>query len=288
MDAVATNILEGQTYFQGSCSVDDYLDYFRDLISESGYTSPKTIVVKFRRGLDPKIGDAVATMAANRPDDLDPEGWYEAVVRIDQYQAMNTAFRDSIGAPNADRPLYRERQFSEDKPKISDVVLQPEQEPDVLNIKGMSADNIRCLLQQLSQVDSLPVPPIKTEETHTPALPPNTPLTPRTNRFQGLVVEKTSENTSDWPTIPEATCAKPPRRPKWEWWIPEKLEVGATEPGSNSLYLRVDIESTETHRKQGIRALVDCGATGLFIDREYVKSNQLPQESSLARSQWSM
>jgi hypothetical protein len=83
-DAVATNILEGRTYFQGNRSVDDYLDDFQDLIMESGYTSPKTIVMKFRRGLDPTIGDAVATMAANRPDDLDPEGWYEAAVRIDQ------------------------------------------------------------------------------------------------------------------------------------------------------------------------------------------------------------
>jgi hypothetical protein len=64
-DMVATNILEGQTYFQGNRNIDDYLDDFRDLIAESGYTSPKTIVVKFRRGLDPKIGDAVAMMAAN-------------------------------------------------------------------------------------------------------------------------------------------------------------------------------------------------------------------------------
>jgi hypothetical protein len=83
-DAVATNTLEGQTYFQGDRSVDDYLDDFRDLIAELGYTSPKTIVVKFRRGLNPKIGNVVAMMAVNRPDDLDLEGWYEAAVRIDQ------------------------------------------------------------------------------------------------------------------------------------------------------------------------------------------------------------
>ncbi len=31
-----------------------------------------------------EIGDAIATMAAGRPDDLDPEGWFEAAVRIDQ------------------------------------------------------------------------------------------------------------------------------------------------------------------------------------------------------------
>jgi hypothetical protein len=95
-DVVATNILEGQTYIQGDRNIDDYLDYFRDLISESGYTSPKTIVVKFRHGLDPKIGDAVVTMAANRPDDLDLDGWYEAAVRIDQNQAMNATFRGSV------------------------------------------------------------------------------------------------------------------------------------------------------------------------------------------------
>ena len=48
------------------------------------------------------------------------------------------------------------------------------------------------------------------------------------------------------------------------------------ELGPNSLYLRVEVESTETQRKYGVRALVDSGATGLFIDREYVKSNQIP------------
>jgi hypothetical protein len=72
-------------------------------------------VVKFRRGLDPKIGDAVATMAANRPDNLDPEGWYEAAVRIDQNQAMNDAFQSSIERPKTPiapaTPITRPNQF---------------------------------------------------------------------------------------------------------------------------------------------------------------------------------
>jgi predicted aspartyl protease len=38
----------------------------------------------------------------------------------------------------------------------------------------------------------------------------------------------------------------------------------------------VEVESTDTQRKYGVRALVDSGATGLFIDREYIKSNQIP------------
>ena len=94
-DALATNKLEGTTYFQGRRPVDDYLDEFRDLITESGYTDPKTIVVKFRRGLRPAIADAVATMASGRPDDLDPDSWYEAAIRIDQNEAANEAFRSS-------------------------------------------------------------------------------------------------------------------------------------------------------------------------------------------------
>jgi hypothetical protein len=94
-DALATNKLEGTAYFQGRRPVDDYLDDFRDLITESGYTDPKTIVVKFRRGLRPSIADAVATMASGRPDDLDPDSWYEAAIRIDQNEAANEAFRSS-------------------------------------------------------------------------------------------------------------------------------------------------------------------------------------------------
>jgi hypothetical protein len=34
-------------------------------------------------------------MAAGRPDDLDPDAWYEAAIRIDQNQATNTAFRSA-------------------------------------------------------------------------------------------------------------------------------------------------------------------------------------------------
>jgi hypothetical protein len=104
-DAAATNRLEGTTYFQGRRAVDDYLDDFRDLISDSGYSDPKTIVVKFRRGLNPAIADAVATMAAGRPDDLDPEAWYEAARRIDQNQAANAAFRSAHHVASQPKPL---------------------------------------------------------------------------------------------------------------------------------------------------------------------------------------
>jgi len=104
------------------------------------------------------------------------------------------------------------------------------------------------------------------------------PLLPENyNYFNVLTVEEIPENSSiTKDTSKPEPSPRLPRRPKWERKLPEKLEIDTVEPGSNSLYLRVEIESTETQQKQGIRALVNCRATGLFIDREYVKSNRLP------------
>jgi hypothetical protein len=63
-EAAAVNVLEGAGYYQRSRNVDDYLDEFRNLITDSGYTDLKVIVVKFRRGLNPSIQNAVATMVS--------------------------------------------------------------------------------------------------------------------------------------------------------------------------------------------------------------------------------
>ena len=101
------------------------------------------------------------------------------------------------------------------------------------------------------------------------------PLLPNNNYFNVLAVEEPNESPSAVPDASLKTPIKPPRKPKWERRLPEKLKIGAAEVPPNSLYLRVEIESLETQRKQGIQALVDSGATGLFIDREYVKSNQI-------------
>jgi hypothetical protein len=106
------------------------------------------------------------------------------------------------------------------------------------------------------------------------------PLLPtkNSNYYNVLTVEEIHDDssiTTDASTKSSEPSARMTRRPRWERKLPETLKIDAAEPGSNSLYLQVEIESTETQRKQGIRALVDCGATGLFIDREYVKSNQL-------------
>jgi hypothetical protein len=106
-DAVALNKLESSSYYQKARTLDDYIDEFQDLITDSGYTDPKTIVVKFRRGLSPLIQNAVATMGVGRPSDTNPQSWYEMARTVDQNRATNEAFMSSSRAvaPNSSRPL---------------------------------------------------------------------------------------------------------------------------------------------------------------------------------------
>jgi len=72
-ESAAINILETTAYFQGKRTVDDYLNQFRDLFYDSGYTDLKTVVVKFRRGLDHWMSTALAGMTYGRPSVMDPE-----------------------------------------------------------------------------------------------------------------------------------------------------------------------------------------------------------------------
>jgi Retrotransposon gag protein/Zinc knuckle len=99
-DAVAINRLETSAYYQKNRTLDEYVDEFQDLIADSGYTDPKTIVVKFRRGLNPQIQNAVATMASGRPSDGKPEEWYKNARIVDQNRAANEAF-SSTQRPSA-------------------------------------------------------------------------------------------------------------------------------------------------------------------------------------------
>ena len=64
-----------------------------ELIAEARYTDPKTMVVKFWKGLDLHIQNTIATMAYGRPSDASPKDWYEAAKMVDQNQAANEAFK---------------------------------------------------------------------------------------------------------------------------------------------------------------------------------------------------
>ena len=65
------------------------------------------------------------------------------------------------------------------------------------------------------------------------------------------------------------------RLANWERRLPKKFII-ATTPSKNSLHIDVEIETTDTAMKCNTSALVDCGATGLFVDTEYVCLNNIP------------
>jgi len=92
----AVNALEGSSYYQGNRTVDDYLDSFLTLVSDAGYTDPRTSVVKFRRGLRTNIQGQIAIMPFERPADTDPEAWYAAARRIDQARLTNETFQSML------------------------------------------------------------------------------------------------------------------------------------------------------------------------------------------------
>jgi len=52
---------------------------------------------------------------------------------------------------------------------------------------------------------------------------------------------------------------------KWECQLPKEY-VLASVPGSESLMVKVEIQTTDTGEIKSTPALVDCGATGQFID----------------------
>jgi len=76
--------------------VDDYLDRFLTLVSNAGYTDPRTLVVKFRRGLKANIQGQIAIMPFGRPADTDLEAWYAAARRINQVRLTNKAFQSML------------------------------------------------------------------------------------------------------------------------------------------------------------------------------------------------
>ena len=72
IEADVINTLEGTSYHQGGQTVDNYLDNFQTLVSDTGYTDLQTLVVKFRWGLKLGIQNQIATMPYGRPANTNP------------------------------------------------------------------------------------------------------------------------------------------------------------------------------------------------------------------------
>jgi hypothetical protein len=74
--------LETATYFQGSCTVDEYINKFREMVEKARYFEGAHIVLKFCQGLNPKIQDHIACLTEGRPSDDIPKQWYDAAIVV--------------------------------------------------------------------------------------------------------------------------------------------------------------------------------------------------------------
>jgi len=59
-------------------------------------------------------------------------------------------------------------------------------------------------------------------------------------------------------------------RPKWEKRLPKLFSISALDTRGTSLLLLVEIGTTDTSELHSVKALLDCRATGSFIDRDFV------------------
>ena len=114
------------------------------------------------------------------------------------------------------------------------------------------------------------------------------PLSSR-NRYAILDVDSVEENstppsdsTDETTTAPDVqsiptTPSHPvylPRLKRWERRLPRKYVVAST-PSENSLHLKVEVVTTDTQQLISFMALLDCGATGLFVDKGFVDRNKI-------------
>jgi len=61
-------------------------------------------------------------------------------------------------------------------------------------------------------------------------------------------------------------------KPKWERRLPKLLSISALDARGTSLLLPVEIGTMDTSELHSVKALLDSGATGSFIDRDFVHS----------------
>ena len=66
--------------------------------------------------------------------------------------------------------------------------------------------------------------------------------------------------------------------PHWERRLPRKYVIAFT-PSANSLDIKVEIVTMDTQEIMSIKALIDSGATRLFIDQGYINRSRLTTQT---------
>ena len=94
------------------------------------------------------------------------------------------------------------------------------------------------------------------------------------NKFTVLTIEDSNTIDSELVDTLPLTPLIPAllRKPKWERRLPKVLFISALDARGTSLLLPVEIGTMDTSELHSVKALLDSGATGSFIDRDFICS----------------
>jgi len=97
------------------------------------------------------------------------------------------------------------------------------------------------------------------------------------NKFTVLTIEDPNTIDSELVDTPPPTplISTPLHKPKWEKRLPKHLSISALDTQGTSLLMPVEIRTTDTSELHSVKALLDSGATGSFIDRDFVRSKEM-------------
>ena len=93
------------------------------------------------------------------------------------------------------------------------------------------------------------------------------------NRFTVLNIEETNTDTSE--PIDASVTSAPDRKalsqkPKWEKRLPKQLSANTLDAHGISIILPIEISTTDTSEVHSIKVLLDSGAIGNFINKDFV------------------
>jgi len=94
------------------------------------------------------------------------------------------------------------------------------------------------------------------------------------NKFTVLTIEDSNTIDSELVDALPLTPLIPAllRKPKWERRLPKLLFISALDAQGTSLLLPVEIGTMDTSELHSVKALLDSGVTGSFIDRDFICS----------------
>ena len=95
------------------------------------------------------------------------------------------------------------------------------------------------------------------------------------NRFAILNIEEVNTDIHEpidvpLPSAPDRKTL--PQRSKWEKRLPRQLSTNTLDACGTSIILPIEISTTDTSEVHSVKVLLNSGATGNFIDKDFVRT----------------